>query len=868
MATERRTPGPERISAHELEHLRAGQRQLIAHHRPAPTFAGVAARATTQTRRFTVNTTEDSGLANPASGRCIDAASGACSLRAAVDAANNRTSPTRILLGRHRYVLSSGEQLTVTNPVGTSIVGAGARRTTIQGQGSGVFEETHGVRVSSAPLLFVNDLTVTGGSAVDGGGFFLAADHVGATLVLKGVRVSGNTASDGGGGLYSFNYASIYAKNSSFAGNVAPTGGGLFTANGQVNLTDVSITGNHSPTGASGQGGGLYNFNGVVRISGGSISGNSTGDPSTQGLGGGIYDEASDLGLTGVHLDHNTAFGARGGAQGGGLYLNGDLAHIAHGTISHNHARGHRSSGGGVYAASDTQAELTDLMMAGNRVSTNPAGSGVGAGGGAVFVDSDLMSTQVTIGSGTTIKGSNAGAVYAHASSGEVDLSINRTKLTHNTNSFRNGLNGLGCGGAVCVDSDQSSTASLSLHHSEIVGNTSVGDQGAGGISAFTGSAATARVHSDRTLFQDNASGASGLGGAVGVWSSGDTSPATLDTEYSTFVGNRAGSAGGPGRGGAIGTEGNTVLSDSHSTFRRNRAIGDGAYGGGVYSNGERSSLFTGSVFTGNSSGPAVGGDGHGGAVFVDDQAGSAFTGVTVTGNRTASFGGGIDASINGYDVSVERSTIANNAAGNTGTYGDGGGIYAFNAVLTVENSTLVHNRAYGAAGHGGGIYSEGGVLGLRYSTVVDNVGRHGGVYTYNAGGEVLGSIVTGNRLSPGGAEHDCTAWITPARLHSDGGNVLGQRSCVTATQASDRISRHPRLGRLKDNGGPTMTRALSAKSPAIGRGIFQCPATDQRGRHRPSTHCDAGAFELPRVKKHHHHHAHIQQPTSERTQP
>ena len=68
-------------------------------------------------------------------------------------------------------------------------------------------------------------------------------------------------------------------------------------------------------------------------------------------------------------------------------------------------------------------------------------------------------------------------------------------------------------------------------------------------------------------------------------------------------------------------------------------------------------------------------------------------------------------------------------------------------------------------------------------------------------------------------------------------------------------VTRHPRLTKLRDNGGPTETMALTPRSPAIGRGTFQCPATDQRGRHRPATHCDAGAFELPKVKQHHHHH-------------
>ncbi|HEX4470782.1 MAG TPA: choice-of-anchor Q domain-containing protein [Nocardioides sp.] len=871
--TGRRTPDVRLPSATEFARVRAAQRRMLADHRPAPTFAGVAARAATPTRRFTVDTTEDSGLANPASGRCIDAATGACSLRAAVDAANNRKTPTRILLGQHRYVLTSGEQLTVTGSMGISIVGTGARHTTIQGDGSRVFEETPQSPSSPAPLLFVTDLTVTGGSGGDGAGFLLNPTTGGdATLVLNGVVVTRNTAS-GSGGALNLSGGSLYATHSAFTGNVSTNGGALSTTQADIDLSDVSITGNHSPLGSSGLGGAWQNQNGVIRMRGGSISGNTAGDLTSGGQGGGLYDQLGNVTFTGVHLDHNTAGGAgQDAGKGGGLWGYGDLVQITGGTISHNHARGPASSGGAVYLEADAQLGLDHLMMAGNQVSTDPADSAAGFGGGALYVHgTGGGATRVAIGSGTTIKGSNASAVYAYASGGQIDLNVDHARLTGNTDAFGNGFNGFGCGGAVCLNSDQSSAVSLSLHQAQVVGNTSAGDLGSGGISAYANIAATVRLHPVRSTFRDNTTGAGGLGGAIGVWSSGTASPATLDSEHNTFVTNKAGRPSAEGRGGALGTEGNTVLSDLQSTYHRNRALGYGAYGGAVYSDGEQSSRFEGSVFTGNSSGPATGGDGHGGAVFVNDQAGSAFVGVTMTGNRTASFGGGIDASEFANNVSVERSTIANNAAGNRGTYGDGGGIYAYDAALTVENSTIVHNRAYGARGHGGGIYSEGGVLGLRYSTVVDNVGRHGGgVYSYTAGGDVLGSIVTGNRLSPGGAEQDCAALDEAARLHSGGGNLVGQRTCVTAMQAGDTFSRHPRLGRLKDNGGPTMTRALSPKSAALGRGTFQCPTADQRGRHRPTTHCDAGAFELPRVKKHPHpHHSqHARQQTTGRIQP
>jgi hypothetical protein len=48
----------------------------------------------------------------------------------------------------------------------------------------------------------------------------------------------------------------------------------------------------------------------------------------------------------------------------------------------------------------------------------------------------------------------------------------------------------------------------------------------------------------------------------------------------------------------------------------------------------------------------------------------------------------------------------------------------------------------------------------------------------------------------------------------------------------------------LADNGGPTLTHALLAGSPAIDAGDNAvCPATDQRGLARDAA-CDVGSFE------------------------
>lgn len=75
---------------------------------------------------------------------------------------------------------------------------------------------------------------------------------------------------------------------------------------------------------------------------------------------------------------------------------------------------------------------------------------------------------------------------------------------------------------------------------------------------------------------------------------------------------------------------------------------------------------------------------------------------------------------------------------------------------------------------------------------------------------------------------------------------LLLNRETGGFTQPSDRSGVHARLAPLADNGGPTLTHALLANSPAIDAGDnAACPASDQRGLARPQgAACDIGAYE------------------------
>ena len=83
------------------------------------------------------------------------------------------------------------------------------------------------------------------------------------------------------------------------------------------------------------------------------------------------------------------------------------------------------------------------------------------------------------------------------------------------------------------------------------------------------------------------------------------------------------------------------------------------------------------------------------------------------------------------------------------------------------------------------------------------------------------------------------------AIITSGGSNVIGDLSC-NPNGTTDQSNTDALLGPLADNGGPTLTHAPGAGSPAIDSAdAGACPATDQRGFVRPlGAGCDVGAVE------------------------
>ncbi len=274
----------------------------------------------------------------------------------------------------------------------------------------------------------------------------------------------------------------------------------------------------------------------------------------------------------------------------------------------------------------------------------------------------------------------------------------------------------------------------------------------------------------------------------------------------------------------------------------------------------------------------------------------------SITNNAVASpddantddiFGGGIAAS--GGSVSVVESTIASNTvtALDSADASHGAGIYAENAPLRIERSTIDNNTVSAASGlsSGGGIdYTDlgtiNGSLVVENSTLTDNHAQtdaaalqvRGGstnirssTFTLNsaaAGRSIFYDVagVAGSSLAVGAtilSENGSTECSTNGSIDSTGFNIDRGTSCGL-TGTGDLQSTNPNLLGEADNGGPTVTHALPAGSPAIDRipagactGVDDHPlATDQRGAPRGFdedgdglAECDVGAYELNRCQ-------------------
>jgi hypothetical protein len=220
---------------------------------------------------YVVDSPDDAIDAIPGDGACATA-SGACTLRAAVQESNALPGLNVIELGAGTYVLDRPgalEDAALTGDLditdNLTINGKAANETTVDGNG---LDRVFHIDPAEAGTLSVEmtDLKITGGETETGGGVWNAS-----LLAMTRVTVDNNKAELGAG---INNEGFLTLTNSTVSNNVALSQGGGIRGAGDEALTNVTVSGNSTSGVATA---GIYNPTGDLILLNSTITNNDGG---------------------------------------------------------------------------------------------------------------------------------------------------------------------------------------------------------------------------------------------------------------------------------------------------------------------------------------------------------------------------------------------------------------------------------------------------------------------------------------------------------------------------------------------------------------------------------------------------------------
>ena len=503
-----------------------------------------------------------------------------------------------------------------------------------------------------------------------------------------------------GGGVFVQRSILIITGSSSFSGNSARYGGGLYARD----RGNVNISGNATFSGNSASwGGGVY----AQLSSNVNISGNTTfsGNSASYGNGGGVSARDS----SNVYISGNTTFSGNSASYGNGggvsAIYSGNVYISGNTTFSSNSA----SYGGGVSAGS------SNVNISGNTTLSGNSARGYGGGLSAV-------SSNVNISGDTTFIANSA----SHGDGGALSALCSNVYISGNVAFSSNSAR---IGGCILVQIKHpnycryTSTTSLNLDGNIIFTNCSATSDG-GAIHAIG-------IHlnlSGTNIF--NANAAEHFGGGLYVLKSS----LNIDGD-NTFTGNWAGF-----RGGGIYAQETNISFSGTGLVGSNKAQLDG---GGIYADGSNLN-FRGDITISSNTAQL------GGGIYSDNNTFNIDGPSVFERNVATYYGGGI------YTRRTHLILTANNMI-NANSAGEGGGIYAIaNSTLSLGGvNTFMANRAHVS---GGGIWLDHSNLALNgFNHFVECAASFegGAVYSYAATASLTGNITfESNSATTGGGLH------------------------------------------------------------------------------------------------------------------
>ena len=615
-----------------------------------------------------------------------------------------------------------------------------------------------GVYVNSGTMTMTGG-TISGNTATNSGGGI----HSIGNLTISGGTISGNKAtSDGGGGIFSCSTLTI--SGGTISDNTATSrGGGICFSTSRSTLT-ITISGTAKINGNSAtDGGGIYIYAGIATMTDGTISKNTA---TSDGGGVYIYDYCTAK-MTGGTISDNTA------NNGGGICLNSTNSTL---TISDTAEIGGNSAtnGAGVYVNSGTM-EMTGGTISNNTASTN---------GGGIYAKSDLTISGGTISEnkaeGPKDSDGNGGGIYFDYSSGTLEIS-GTANIYGNSATF---------GGGICSYDKltiSGGTISNNTASSNYIGNPEGGgiySRGNLTISGGTISNNTATYYTIKTngggIYIDSGT-ATMTGGTIskntankggGIYSSGK-----LTISGGTISDNTAGDGGGI----YFNHSGSTLTISGTAKIDGNSAQS----GGGIYISSGTLNMTGGTIGTLTISDKAeINGNSakYGAGVYVNSGT-MTMTGGTISGNTATNSGGGIHSIGN---LTISGGTISGNKA--EGSNGSGGGIYFTSSyfTLTISGKAKIDGNS---ADSGAGIYVMSGIMTMTGGTISNNTATNNGGGIYNAGTlTISGGIISGNSIDIYTTKDFTLSGVGNDSKYIDGCVYLANNTKILRTNNADSV--------------------------------------------------------------------------------
>lgn len=278
----------------------------------------------------------------------------------------------------------------------------------------------------------IQDLTITGGSATNGGGINITQ---GTVKLTDGAKITGNTATSNGGGVYVSSNGTLFMYGKALVGDNAKS------------TTTATSTSTSTYANKAAKGAGIYNDGGSVYL------GYSAADSITD-----LTSNNTD-GYYGVSRNYATD-------SGGGIYHAYGTLLIASGNISYN--RGDSKAGAvyfNYYSSSNTETTLAAGTFKGN---TSPMGGAFYIAGSKTVT----ISGPVDISSNTAVAPTNGGTSYAGAVYNAGTLKITGNATIKGNSASAVGVSGGSAGGANGGAIYNSGTLTITGSSAKISGNS------------------------------------------------------------------------------------------------------------------------------------------------------------------------------------------------------------------------------------------------------------------------------------------------------------------------------------------------------------------------------------------------------------